>query len=533
MGQEVNLASEANADLDVKCPTDKRSFGAQLMRTMILTRESSLRSLRKNGLIEEKKADFSASDPTETEDLPPDVPLIPRHGSTVSVSIARYPANIEEEDRVRINTEFASAIRGILTEAYGRPPNRADVNEYVILRSGQGCSSCVCVTKPPTGHPCTQFTALWIAARLVVWALASERCDVRAGLDGGMVQTIFDAYNLPDVKGEAIESAARIMDCALPGQVLANWETFVKPLESPANQRTLSSRLFYRMDPVRHDIVVGRGVRAIVQSVIGQVTSHSYALGGGGGHSSSFGNLEPPEAKWYLSLNPSELSKDAETGIKVKVPPRELLQRHKRVAFVGITHDKLAKVFRQVLEEDPDHTWDRILLFFLSDEKMEWAADSIVSHAPARRLSVLNPNGFDVIKEKNVEELTMQEAETILYGTSVKGAQDADTQQSEKIQTNKAALIKSKAGARAELEELLTGKVRELRFLSYDRPFYCASYWDWDEWGGFIHVSPMIWGADPKTCPAMNYHWIGVDPGDDYVSYQDGLSSLLRAARPV
>jgi len=126
----------------------------------------------------------------------------------------------------------------------------------------------------------------------------------------------------------------------------------------------------------------------------------------------------------------------------------------------------------------------------------------------------------------------MQEAETILYGTSVKGAQDADTQQSEKIQTNKAALIKSKAGARAELEELLTGKVRELRFLSYDRPFYCASYWDWDEWGGFIHVSPMIWGADPKTCPAMNYHWIGVDPGDDYVSYQDGLSSLLRVAHP-
>eukprot|EP00957_Ditylum_brightwellii_P044524 3377322-Ditylum_brightwellii.AAC.1 len=87
---------------------------------------------------------------------------------------------------------------------------------------------------------------------------------------------------------------------------------------------------------------------------------------------------------------------------------------------------------------------------------MEWAADSIVSHALTKRLSVYDPNGFDAIKEKNVEELTMQEAETILYGTSVEDTQDADKRRNEKIQSNKTLLIKAKAGARAELEELLT-----------------------------------------------------------------------------
>jgi hypothetical protein len=65
-------------------------------------------------------------------------------------------------------------------------------------------------------------------------------------------------------------------------------------------------------------------------------------------------------------------------------------------------------------------------------------------------------------------------------------------------------LIDDKKSCKQTLDELSTA-VNDLRFLEYDQLLHCGSYWDWKTKGGYIHISPLTWGANPKICPAMNY----------------------------
>lgn len=71
--------------------------------------------------------------------------------------------------------------------------------------------------------------------------------------------------------------------------------------------------------------------------------------------------------------------------------------------------------------------------------------------------------------------------------------------------------------------------------------------------GGFIHISPLTWGANPKTCPgrcgdrflllqvlaltfspaAMNYYWNSNIPSPEYRVYREGLDYLLETAEPL
>ena len=74
--------------------------------------------------------------------------------------------------------------------------------------------------------------------------------------------------------------------------------------------------------------------------------------------------------------------------------------------------------------------------------------------------------------------------------------------------------------------------VHSLRFLQYDQLMHCGSYWDWKDPGGFIHISPLTWGANPKTCPAMNYYWNSRVPSPEYRVYREGLEYLLGTAIP-
>lgn len=447
------------------------------------------------------------------------VPLVARHACTAFIGTSNSSHDEEqessrsEEQRLLLMGAFAERIRSTMNEAYRlkATPDRSDTSKFAVLPSGTGVALCILEAAPD--HPNVERTAMWIASRLLVWASehgddSSDRGDdafsLRCGLAGGMLETVRDIYDLPNVSGPSVDLAARIMDCALPGQILVSSESVANILETASSegpqQDAPDTGLSYHVDKHRHEVIVDHDRTALVQAVTGAVTlvssensngssedaaASSGVADAGAGEAATpsssihpFGTNSVPEKKWYLRLKPTELAHDERTGrAKGKVPPTELLKRHRRVAFVGVTHDRLSTVFRKVLDADPDHTWDRIYLLFLSDARLEWVADEM---------------------HETVD-----------------------------------GLVESKLNARWELEQVLKGKVRELKFLEYDRPFYCASYWDWDERGGFVHVSPLVWGANPKVCPAMNYHWIGEDPGNDYVSYQDGLTSLLRTAKAI
>jgi hypothetical protein len=215
-----------------------------------------------------------------------------------------------------------------------------------------------------------------------------------------------------------------------------------------------------------------------------------------------------PKTKWYMKIKPTEMH-SVENLIKPKVLPQELIRRHKRIAFLGIMHDNLSKGFTNTLEQDPDHRWEQVYVFFPSDK--------------------------------------------CLYSLAKNYPQPVEK------------LIENKHAMKQFLSELLSPVVTDLRFLQYQHLMHCGSYWDWKEPGGelcyclkygvsasglfvlafrdrllqchsrhagFIHISPLTWGANPKTCPAMNYYWNSTQPSPEYRVYRDGLEYLLGKAKP-
>jgi len=188
---------------------------------------------------------------------------------------------------------------------------------------------------------------------------------------------------------------------------------------------------------------------------------------------------ETPVTKWYLKIKPAELKSDNESNqIKPKVLPQDLIRRHRRISFIGIMHDNLSKTFLKVIEKEPKHTWDKVYIFFPSDNCIKYSLARNYPDQPYENL------------------------------------------------------IEQKHKSQKSLQEVLGRKVHDLRFLQYSNLMHCGSYWDWDQPGGFIHVSPLTWGQSAKTCPAMNYYWNSKVPSNEYRVYREGLEYLLENAKP-
>lgn len=141
-------------------------------------------------------------------------------------------------------------------------------------------------------------------------------------------------------------------------------------------------------------------------------------------------------------------------------------------------HDSLSRGFIKILEENPSHRWEQIYILFPSD---------------------------DCLRNNLAENYQDQSVEQLIY---------------------------TKLECRKALIKLLMPVVGDLKILQYDQLMHCGSYWDWKDPGGFIHISPLTWGANPKTCPAMNYYWNSPIPSIEYRVYNQGLEYLLKTAKP-
>jgi len=169
-----------------------------------------------------------------------------------------------------------------------------------------------------------------------------------------------------------------------------------------------------------------------------------------------------------------------------KTLPHTLLLSHDTAAFVGLTHDSLASVFRKALSEEPRRKWESIYIFYVSDSLI------------------------DNFKEWRKE--------------SVKGDQD-DTCTD---------LIQKKRASQEELDILLRARAGELCF--YEITHHCSffgSFFGWGAPGGYIHVSPSIWGVGVKMCPSNGYRWeLGAEPSHEFLAYRKGLENLLSSENP-
>jgi len=632
-----------------------------------------------------------------------EAPIAPLSATIVFVDLEGYSKSSDVHQR-RLTCDFMGSVRNLLTFAYGEIPVRGNIDNYVILPTGDGAA--VIVIRPPRrtmgnddegidegSHGCvhgktadlprqqqqqqqlpfgitcphcstrslrtTEETALWIGSSLLLWA-SHRRIGLRVGLNSGELSIVEDPYGDPNVCGDAINMAARIMDTALPGQILVSSSTVVPNLNvlaaedlatadlidvrekeddgSGANggnngnaapndgcndciletrnksmECTHCPQIQYKISAEASEVVVKHGITSNVQSVCCSLhplprpedlppefrpgaggpprrmirTCHSlqHSLtrpnpkqqsfaslssfaanagsqnsleknkGGGpssgkcgysaparnaswkldnsgnlgdmglGSHRLSMlsqlstedsvnsntsrgsktlnasitgqqhnlqqqhhqvlailpqhvGNHHKPSTKWYMKIKPTEMQSRSNNQIKPKVLPQELIRRHKRIAFLGIIHDNLARGFIKILQKDPSHRWDEVYIFFPSDACLR---DHLAANYP----------------DKSVE-----------------------------------TLIRNKQECRSTLLDLLSPVVEDLRFLQYDQLMHCGSYWDWKDPGGFIHISPLTWGANPKTCPAMNYYWNSKVPSPEYRIYKEGMEFLLGTAAP-
>lgn len=456
-----------------------------------------------------------------------------------------------------ITRHFMSTLRDVLTDVYGSAPSRTETDDYVILPTGDGAA--ICVMRPPHKHSsctcsecsafqCTEETALWIGASLLLWA-SKRNVGLRVGLNSGDLTIVEDPYGDANVCGDAINLASRIMDTASPGQILAASDSVVPKLVASIEDSRCECehcpRMYYDIASEPSEIVVKHGVTTHVHSIICTLTdtristdlldiqssakersrsytedelfdtpvslpswkeisfaslSSSYTRQSttqiARRHTSfrstlstsltsskqsthlshSIGSHDVPKTKWYMKIKPTEMQVDA-NHIRPKILPKELIRRHKHIAFIGITHDNLYKVFKEALETDPTLTWDQVYIFYPSDGCLQALASNLIQ------------TGDELINLKN---------------------------------TSKRVLLDN-----------LSNVVDDLRLLELDQLMHCGSYWDWRDQGGYIHISPLTWGCNPKTCPAMNYYWNSTNPSPEYSVYKSGLEYLLNIASPL
>jgi len=190
----------------------------------------------------------------------------------------------------------------------------------------------------------------------------------------------------------------------------------------------------------------------------------------GSGPDQPFGKAEEPASKWHLQITPPHTEFNA-YGIAIKRPFPEMLVERQRLAFVGATNDQLPTVFQAALTAHPEKRWQRITCFFLADDALQW----------------IRSDGR---------------------------AQDV--------------LIAAKHQAREALEQVLRERVYEFECREYRWPYFFGAFFDWEEPGGKIHVSPYIWGLNVRECPGLDYEWLTHKPTDAYMYYRRGLEALTR-----
>ena len=173
----------------------------------------------------------------------------------------------------------------------------------------------------------------------------------------------------------------------------------------------------------------------------------------------------------YLpALRPTLLSNS-----RFKVPPIMLLTTHQKMAFIGATNWQLEKSLEKAFEIRGKKPWEKIVLFFASKELL---ANIEYGKREARKF-----DDHDEAKQKLLA-----------------GFRDNDWAKTWEI-------------------------------YQFDGPPVFASYWDWDQLAGRIHISPALLGTEIGKCPATDLVWSGDVSSFAYNKYLAHLNGLLKSAK--
>jgi hypothetical protein len=389
-----------------------------------------------------------------------------KNGTVVFFDLAGYSKR-SDPVQLQVANKFMKVVGDTLAGLWDQPCTRKMETSYFVLPTGDGAAVILWEGAPKL--LCLELTALWLAAKVLRWAASNTPpVGVRCGINAGLLDEVTDPWGQGNWCGAAINEAARIMDSAQSGQILASQQNFVQRLNESEGRS--HPRLRFVLSRYVHQILVKHNLTLDVRSIQVRLV--------GDGEDAWIGPEEgqdDPAAAWHLQMDPPILDVDT-LGREIKTPPVELIAGADRLAFLGANNPRLAKSLREAHSFRGHKPWQSIEVFFLDQRTLMWLCHQ---------------------------------------GESGE------------------ALERGRQGALEELRSDLNSWASNWALYEHDRPFYFASYLDWDRPGGLIHVSPYIWGCDLRRCPAIDYSWRTNTPTKQYVAYRDGLDGLRSIARQL
>lgn len=332
-----------------------------------------------------------------------------------------------------------------------------------------GDGAAIIIWKAKSDNIKSEHHALLLAAEMMVWA---GRHKPKIGIRCGINQGLLDLIEDPNGQINVCGAAISVAQRIMDAANPGQILVHHDNFTKHIESQVSSDNndLSYHLGSVVYEVLAKHNEIIRVDNVTGKIKIT--------GKKYPFGKSGAPANKWHLQIEPPILSLN-KYGIKdKKTPPEKMLIEHKKIAFVGATNDQLAAIISKVLKNKPSKIWNSIAVYFLKDKAFRWMD--------------LKSDGRSHFE-----------------------------------------LIDAKKDAIKRLRRVLKGHVNHLEFREYDCPFYFASYWDWDAPGGRIHISPYIWGADVRHCPAFDYTWITNQPTPQYQAYKDGLMHLMKVSASI
>jgi class 3 adenylate cyclase len=294
-------------------------------------------------------------------------------------------------------------------------------------------------------------TIFRLISRIQQWAL-HENIKLRIGVHAGAVELITDINGKPNICGDAINYAQRVMDAANDGQVLFSDAAHRHYVRKSSERRSAAFPGTTISFKGPSDVFAKHGLRIPVFNMLLEPKPEYWSN-------------EDPLAKHLMLVALTTLPKEVDV-----FAPR--LDNAKQIALVQLTGERLLPKLKEGI---PPLTQDlRRFWVFMPDPKA-------YEH-------LMVPTELATPEQVH---LWVEEWRAFLIGLREK---------------QRAADIK--LGLFAE------------------PPYFGASFLNWEQTGGVIHVSPYVWGLPTPKSPGYDLKWIGQDRSTVYEAYVRGLEYL-------
>lgn len=353
----------------------------------------------------------------------------------------------------------------------------------VALPTGDGMA--VAFLSPQNTVEAVQFV-ITFCINLHCWAMEQE-VKLRIGVHYGAIQLLRDINGQTNICGKTINDAQRIMDGGGAGQVLFSVDYFDECVEEEAiiqwfSKKQQEQNSHQKLKLIFSDTfdIIAKHDHVIGARQLFMVTDPSISLAG-------IQKLEPSK----LQQNTPKFWSNADPEGKMR------MQLNLTRAPKNINNDFGEKLLKA----------EEVALILLTGENL------------IERLESGEP-----VFGKQLAELI------VLMPARLDGSKTLDPEV-----YNEKSLSEFKQRWLNALRELRKKYPKSSIKLGYftEPPYFGASFLDWRQEGGQIHISPYVWGTQTSANPSFDVRWVGKAKPPVYKAYIEGLRTLNNSTSNV